>query len=69
MNIPTIETERLRLRAFEGGDLESYAEMCADNRFMHYIGGKTLARRGGLLGIVAEVLGSRIRDRGGEGLH
>jgi RimJ/RimL family protein N-acetyltransferase len=33
MNVPTIETERLRLRAFEGGDLEPYAEMCADERF------------------------------------
>ena len=42
MTIPTIETERLRLRAFQGGDLEPYAEMYADDRFVRYLGGKTL---------------------------
>lgn len=44
MNIPTIETERLRLRAFEGGDLEAYAEMYADDLFVRYLGGKTLTK-------------------------
>lgn len=44
MKIPTIETARLRLRAFESGDLERYAEMYADNRFVRYLGGKTLTK-------------------------
>ena len=44
MNIPTIETERLRLRAFEGGDLEPYAEMYADDLFVRYLSGKTLTK-------------------------
>jgi RimJ/RimL family protein N-acetyltransferase len=44
MNIPTIETERLRLRAFEGGDLEAYAEMYADDLFVRYLSGKTLTK-------------------------
>jgi hypothetical protein len=43
MNIPTIETERLRLRAFEGGDLEPYGEMYAD-LFVRYLSGKTLTK-------------------------
>ena len=41
MNIPTIEIERLRLRAFEGRDLEPYAEMYADDLFVRYLSGKT----------------------------
>jgi len=44
MNIPTIETERLRLRAIEGGDLEPHAEMYADDLFVRYLGGKTLTK-------------------------
>jgi RimJ/RimL family protein N-acetyltransferase len=44
MNIPTIETERLRLRAFEGGDLEPYAEMYADDLFVRYLSGKALTK-------------------------
>ena len=44
MNIPTIETERLRLRAFKGGDLEPYAEMYADDLFVRYLSGKTLTK-------------------------
>jgi RimJ/RimL family protein N-acetyltransferase len=44
MNIPTTETDRLRLRAFEGGDLEPYAEMYADDVFVRYLGGKTLTK-------------------------
>jgi hypothetical protein len=44
MNIPTIETERLRLRAFEGRDLEPYAEMYADDLFVRYLSGKALTK-------------------------
>ncbi|MBL8114645.1 MAG: hypothetical protein JNK60_17325 [Acidobacteria bacterium] len=40
MNIPTIETERLRLRAFESRDLEAYAERYADPEFVRYLDGK-----------------------------
>lgn len=42
MIIPTIETERLRLRAFEGGDLRPYAAMYADDQFVRYLGDRTL---------------------------
>lgn len=44
MKIPTLETERLRLRAFENRDLEPYAAMYADEQFVHYLGGKTLGK-------------------------
>ena len=44
MNIPAIETERLRLRAFEGDDLEPYAEMYADELFVRFLSGKTLTK-------------------------
>lgn len=40
VNIPTIETERLRLRAFESRDLEAYAERYADPEFVRYLDGK-----------------------------
>ena len=43
-NIPTIETERLRLRAFQSGDLEAYAEMYADDLFVRYLGGRPLTK-------------------------
>ena len=40
-----LHTERLRLRAFQGGDLDEYARMCADPEVMKYIGtGVTLTR-------------------------
>lgn len=42
--IPIIETERLRLRPFEEGDLEPYAEMYADDMFVRYLSGKTLTK-------------------------
>ena len=43
--IPTLETERLRLRAFCEADLDAYAEMCADPEVMQYLGtGKTFTR-------------------------
>lgn len=44
MKVPTIETERLRLRAFESRDLEPYAEMYADDLFVRYLSGKTLTK-------------------------
>jgi RimJ/RimL family protein N-acetyltransferase len=42
--IPELTTDRLRLRGFTEGDFESYAEMCADDRVMHFLGGKPLTR-------------------------
>ena len=45
MDIPEIETERLRLRAFRNEDLDAYAAMCADPEVMRYLGtGATLSR-------------------------
>jgi RimJ/RimL family protein N-acetyltransferase len=35
--IPTLTTDRLRLRAFHEGDLDAYAAMCADPEVMRYI--------------------------------
>ena len=41
----SLETERLVLRMFRESDLDSYAEMCADEVVMRYIStGKTLSR-------------------------
>ena len=40
-----LETERLLLRDFRGGDLDAYADMQADPEVMRYIGeGRTLTR-------------------------
>lgn len=39
MTIPTIETERLRLRAWEDRDLDPYAALCADPEVMRFLGG------------------------------
>jgi RimJ/RimL family protein N-acetyltransferase len=36
--IPSLVTERLRLRAFTLADLDAYAAMCADPEVMRYIG-------------------------------
>jgi len=36
--IPTVETPRLRLRAFTLADLDAYAAMCADAEVMRHIG-------------------------------
>jgi RimJ/RimL family protein N-acetyltransferase len=45
MKIPTLETERLVLRAFKAEDLEAYAPMCADPEVMRYLGdGRLLTR-------------------------
>jgi RimJ/RimL family protein N-acetyltransferase len=43
--IPTVETERLVLRAFRDDDLDAFAAMSADPEVMRYIGsGETLGR-------------------------
>ncbi len=45
MMIPILKTERLILRGFCESDLDAYAEMCADEEVMRYIGkGKVLSR-------------------------
>lgn len=44
IDIPIIETERLRLRAPVMADFEAYATMWADERVTAYIGGKTRTR-------------------------
>ena len=44
MNVPTLETDRLLLRAWRNEDFETYAKMCADPEIMRYLGGKTLDR-------------------------
>lgn len=40
LEIPTLETERLILRAPEPGDFEAWAAFCADEEAARYIGGK-----------------------------
>lgn len=43
--IPTIETQRLVLRAFRNDDLDAFAAMCADAEVMRFIGnGETVDR-------------------------
>lgn len=46
MNIPTLETERLILRAFEADDIDAYASMAADTEVSKFIslGGKPMNR-------------------------
>lgn len=44
MNIPTLETARLKLRAFTQDDWEPYAEMYADESFVRYLSGKPLSK-------------------------
>ena len=45
MDIPTLETARLRMRAFRVDDLDAYAAMCADPEVMRFLGtGVTLDR-------------------------
>jgi RimJ/RimL family protein N-acetyltransferase len=47
VEIPTLDTPRLRLRAFHGDDLDAFAAMCADAEVMRYIGdGATVDRNG-----------------------
>ncbi len=45
MTTPTLETERLWLRAFREEDLDGYAAICADPEVMRYLGdGRVLSR-------------------------
>ncbi|HMV99874.1 MAG TPA: GNAT family N-acetyltransferase [Acidobacteriota bacterium] len=45
MEIPTLTTERLLMRAFRESDLDEYAALCADPEVMRYLGeGRPLAR-------------------------
>ena len=39
LGIPTLETERLRLRPFRRSDLDDYAAMNADREVLRYLGG------------------------------
>lgn len=40
-----VQTERLELRLFEGGDLDAFARMCEDEEVMRYLGtGQTLTK-------------------------
>ena len=45
MEIPTLETERLVLRAFRESDTDAYAEMLADPEVMRFLGGKPMSRQ------------------------
>jgi len=44
MIAPTLETERLLLRAWSKDDFESYAEICADPDVMRYLSGAPFSR-------------------------
>jgi RimJ/RimL family protein N-acetyltransferase len=38
IDVPALETPRLRMRGWRNGDLDGYAPMCADAEVMRYIG-------------------------------
>ncbi|MGE0415811.1 MAG: GNAT family N-acetyltransferase [Acetobacteraceae bacterium] len=42
--IPTLQTDRLTLRAFRASDLDAYADLNADSVFRRWLGGRTLSR-------------------------
>ena len=44
MNKVQLETDRLILRQWREEDFEPYAEICADEQVMRYLGGKTFTR-------------------------
>jgi len=44
LDIPTLETERLRLRSFRRSDVDDYAALNADPEVMRYLGGETWDR-------------------------
>lgn len=45
MIIPTLETKRLRLRAWQESDMAVYIAMCADPQVMRYVTGKPMTRQ------------------------
>jgi RimJ/RimL family protein N-acetyltransferase len=55
IDIPVLETERLRLRAFRETDLDRFAEFCASETLTRFVGG-TSDRRG-TWGRIAAYLG------------
>ena len=44
LNIPTLETERLKLRAFALADWQPYAEMYAEDSFVRFLSGTPLSK-------------------------
>ena len=44
MDVITLETDRLTLRGWRNEDFEAYAELCADQEVMRFLGGKPLDR-------------------------
>src|SRR5919202_1335420 len=44
VKMETLETERLILREFRDSDTDEYAELCADEEVMRYVGGRALNR-------------------------
>jgi hypothetical protein len=55
--IPTIETNRLVLRAFRQTDIDEYAAMCADTEVMRYLSGGTPMNREDAWRHMAMILG------------
>jgi RimJ/RimL family protein N-acetyltransferase len=65
MNIPTLSTARLRLRAFAAGDLDAYAAIVADPEVMRHIGSGGPIDRGVAWRQLAMFLGEwTLRGRG-----
>lgn len=42
--VPVLETSRLVLRELRNADLDDYAQICADDEVMRFLGGKPLSR-------------------------
>lgn len=55
--IPTLETERLRLRPFQLSDLDAYAGFCADAEVMKFIGPGSIFSRNESWNHIARMLG------------
>lgn len=55
LDIPTLETERLRLRGFREGDLDAFAEFCSSESLTRFVGGTS--DRGGTWRRIALYLG------------
>ena len=55
--IPTLETERLRLRAFREDDLDAFAAIYADAEVMRFIGDGKVADRDGTWRVMSLLLG------------